>query len=44
MPKRSAGLVVFIVRDNKIKILLVHPGGPFFTKKDNGHWGIPKGW
>ena len=43
MPKRSAGLVVFIVRDNKIKILLVHPGGPFFTKKDNGHWGIPKG-
>src|SRR3990172_7401267 len=43
MPKRSAGLVMFTVKGGKLKILLVHPGGPFFTKKDNGHWGIPKG-
>ncbi len=31
------------MKDDQLKILLVHPGGPFFTKKDNGHWGIPKG-
>jgi predicted NUDIX family NTP pyrophosphohydrolase len=43
MPKRSAGLVMFTLKDNELKILLVHPGGPFFTKKDNGYWGIPKG-
>ena len=43
MAKRSAGLVMFTLKDDKLKILLVHPGGPFFTKKDNGHWGIPKG-
>jgi predicted NUDIX family NTP pyrophosphohydrolase len=43
MPKRSAGLVMFTFKDNKLEILLVHPGGPFFTKKDNGYWGIPKG-
>ena len=43
MPKRSAGLVMFTFKEDKLKILLVHPGGPFFTKKDNGYWGIPKG-
>ena len=43
MPKRSAGLVMFTLKDGNLKILLVHPGGPFFTKKDNGYWGIPKG-
>jgi predicted NUDIX family NTP pyrophosphohydrolase len=43
MPKRSAGLVMFTLKDDNLKILLVHPGGPFFTKKDGGYWGIPKG-
>jgi predicted NUDIX family NTP pyrophosphohydrolase len=43
MPKRSAGILMFIVKEDILKILLVHPGGPFFTKKDDGYWGIPKG-
>jgi predicted NUDIX family NTP pyrophosphohydrolase len=43
MPKRSAGILMFIVKEGKLKILLVHPGGPFFAKKDDGYWGIPKG-
>jgi predicted NUDIX family NTP pyrophosphohydrolase len=29
--------------DNRLEILLVHPGGPFFAKKDDGAWTIPKG-
>ena len=44
MAKKSAGLVVYHYDENNtLKILLVHPGGPFFTKKDNGVWSIPKG-
>ncbi len=44
MAKKSAGLVVYHYDENKIlKVLLVHPGGPFFIKKDNGVWSIPKG-
>ena len=44
MAKRSAGLVVYHYNEkNVLKVLLVHPGGPFFTKKDNGVWSIPKG-
>ncbi len=44
MAKKSAGLVVYYFDENNVlKILLVHPGGPFFTKKDNGVWSIPKG-
>jgi len=30
-------------RKNGVKVFLVHPGGPFFSNKDEGHWGIPKG-
>ncbi|HEU5005307.1 MAG TPA: NUDIX domain-containing protein [Candidatus Saccharimonadales bacterium] len=41
MSKVSAGLLIFKKPDNKLKVLLVHPGGPFWTKKDS--WGIPKG-
>ncbi len=29
--------------ENGLKIFLVHPGGPYFAKKDEGYWGIPKG-
>ena len=40
MPRRSAGIVLY--RDG-LEVLLVHPGGPFFAKKDAGVWSIPKG-
>lgn len=38
----SAGLLVFRRRD-ELEILLAHPGGPFWAKKDEGAWSIPKG-
>ena len=34
---------MFRRRNNQIEVLLVHPGGPFFTRKDDGVWTIPKG-
>jgi predicted NUDIX family NTP pyrophosphohydrolase len=43
MPKRSAGLLVYRPVEGGIEILAVHPGGPFWTKKDKGAWSIPKG-
>jgi predicted NUDIX family NTP pyrophosphohydrolase len=39
----SAGLLMFRRRQDAIEVLLVHPGGPFFTRKDDGAWTIPKG-
>jgi predicted NUDIX family NTP pyrophosphohydrolase len=39
MPRRSAGILLY--RDREV--LLVHPGGPFWAKKDAGAWSIPKG-
>jgi predicted NUDIX family NTP pyrophosphohydrolase len=38
----SAGLLVFR-RRNELEVLLAHPGGPFWAKKDDGAWTIPKG-
>ena len=43
MPKRSAGLLRFRRRDSNLQVFLVHPGGPFWKKKDFGAWSIPKG-
>lgn len=43
MTKISAGILAAAVDDSKVKILLVHPGGPFFKNKDKGAWSIPKG-
>jgi predicted NUDIX family NTP pyrophosphohydrolase len=43
MAKQSAGLLLYRVRDNTLEVLLVHPGGPLWTKKDLGAWSIPKG-
>lgn len=43
MVKKSAGIVLYKFTDNLIRILLVHPGGPFWAKKDLGAWSIPKG-
>jgi len=39
----SAGLLLYRVTDGELQVLLVHPGGPFFAKKDLGFWSIPKG-
>ncbi len=43
MPKVSAGLLMWRLRDDQPEVLLVHPGGPFYAKKDAGVWTIPKG-
>ena len=42
VPKRSAGLLLYR-RAPELEVLLVHPGGPFFAKKDDGVWSVPKG-
>jgi predicted NUDIX family NTP pyrophosphohydrolase len=44
MPKQSAGLLMYRrTRDVGLELLLVHPGGPFWTRKEDGAWSIPKG-
>ena len=43
MPKLSAGLLLFQRRLDESSVFLVHPGGPFWHKKDIGAWSIPKG-
>ena len=43
MAKRSAGILVYRRGNPGVEVLLVHPGGPFFAKKDAGVWSIPKG-
>ena len=43
MAKVSAGLVMYRVRGAQLEVLLVHPGGPLWAKKDLGAWSIPKG-
>ncbi len=40
----SAGLLMYRKPNKKLEVFLVHPGGPYFRNKDNGVWGIPKGW
>jgi predicted NUDIX family NTP pyrophosphohydrolase len=41
--KQSAGVLLFRDREGVLEVLLVHPGGPFWTRKDSGAWSIPKG-
>lgn len=43
MTKRSAGILLYRGRGDALRLLLVHPGGPFWAKKDHGAWSIPKG-
>ncbi|MFH0341091.1 MAG: NUDIX domain-containing protein [Chromatiales bacterium] len=43
MSKKSAGLLLFREVSGRLEVLLVHPGGPFWAKKDEGAWSIPKG-
>jgi predicted NUDIX family NTP pyrophosphohydrolase len=39
----SAGILLHRTRANRLEVLLVHPGGPFWTRRDEGAWSIPKG-
>ena len=41
--KKSAGLLLFRETATGLEVLLVHPGGPFWAKKDDASWSIPKG-
>jgi predicted NUDIX family NTP pyrophosphohydrolase len=43
MPKRSAGLVMYRRHEDHLEVFLVHPGGPFWAKKDLGAWSVSKG-
>jgi predicted NUDIX family NTP pyrophosphohydrolase len=41
--KHSAGLLMYRFREEVLEVFLVHPGGPFWAKKDLGAWSLPKG-
>ena len=41
--RRSAGVLLYRIEGGELRVLLVHPGGPLFTKRDLGWWSIPKG-
>ncbi len=43
MAKTSAGILLFRRHKRGLEVLLAHPGGPFWAKKDDGAWSIPKG-
>ena len=43
MPKLSAGILVYRLKNDEIEVFLCHPGGPFYKNKDNAVWTIPKG-
>jgi predicted NUDIX family NTP pyrophosphohydrolase len=43
MPERSAGLLLYRLINSVPEVLLIHPGGPYWARKDNGAWSVPKG-
>jgi predicted NUDIX family NTP pyrophosphohydrolase len=43
VPKLSAGLLLYRIIDGELEVLIGHPGGPFWARKDDGAWSIPKG-
>ncbi|MGV0746442.1 NUDIX domain-containing protein [Mycolicibacterium sp. XJ870] len=43
MAKLSAGLLLYRVTDDVVEVLIAHPGGPFWARKDDGAWSVPKG-
>jgi len=43
MSIQSAGILLYRHKDKSVQVLLVHPGGPFWAKKDSGVWSFPKG-
>jgi predicted NUDIX family NTP pyrophosphohydrolase len=43
MAVHSAGILLFRFKSDKLEVMLVHPGGPFWARKDQAAWSIPKG-
>lgn len=43
MSVHSGGILLFRLKNNRLEVMLVHPGGPFWSRKDEGAWSIPKG-
>jgi predicted NUDIX family NTP pyrophosphohydrolase len=43
VPRRSAGILLYRLAGDAPEVLLVHPGGPFWARRDAGVWSIPKG-
>jgi predicted NUDIX family NTP pyrophosphohydrolase len=43
MAEHSAGILMYRRKGNGLEVFLVHPGGPFWARKDEGAWSIPKG-
>jgi predicted NUDIX family NTP pyrophosphohydrolase len=43
MPNVAAGLLMYRKRNDEVEFFLVHPGGPFYVRKNEGVWSIPKG-
>jgi predicted NUDIX family NTP pyrophosphohydrolase len=43
VPKQSAGILMYRFRNGELQVLLVHPGGPYWARKDAGAWSVPKG-
>ena len=43
MSQKSAGILLYRIQKGSIEVFLVHPGGPYWSKKDEGAWSIPKG-
>lgn len=43
MARQSAGILMYRRRADRTEVFLIHPGGPFWSKKDDGAWSIPKG-
>jgi predicted NUDIX family NTP pyrophosphohydrolase len=41
--KKSAGILMYRIKDKEIEVFLVHPGGPYWKNKEEGTWSIPKG-
>jgi predicted NUDIX family NTP pyrophosphohydrolase len=42
-PASSGGILLYRRRDGRLQVLLAHPGGPFWARRDSGAWTIPKG-
>lgn len=43
MAQESAGLLLFRTQSDRIEVFLAHPGGPFWARRDDGAWTVPKG-
>ena len=43
MPRKSSGVLMYRRPEGRLEVFIVHPGGPFFARRDDGHWSVPKG-